>query len=1064
MTLCSNCGEQNPDRFRYCGLCGKALPIAEGPPREMRKTVTVVFTDVVESTKLGEQVDPESLRRIMTRYFEEMGSVLQRHGGTVEKYIGDAVMSVFGVPRANEDDALRAVRAAVEMRESLDRLNEELESTWGVRITARTGVNTGEVVAGDPSRGQAFVLGDTVNVAARLEQAAEPGGILIGDATYRLVKDAVIADEMEPVSAKGKAQPVRAWKLVETLFGARGVTRRQDSALVGREKELTLLNEALQLAVQERTCELVTVLGTAGVGKSRLAGEFTASLGTRAAVVQGRCLPYGEGITFWPVAEVIRDAAGIGEREDPQEAIGRIGELLPPVGDSELIRDRVAALLGLAEIRPGIQETFWALRRFLEALARSRPLVVLFDDIHWAEPTFLDLIEYLTGRSSDASILLVCMARPDLLDMRPDWGTSPNAMSINLEPLTEEETRSLMGNLLGSGKLDHWTEGRLAEAAEGNPLFMEELLRVLTDDGSLRRDDGRWVASVELSDLAIPPTIQALLTARLDRLGSEERAVLQRASVVGKVFWWGAVSELTPEAIQPEVGGHLQTLVRKDLIAPEPSSFARDDAFRFRHLMLRDAAYEGMPKGLRADLHARFASWLEREAADRTTEYEEILGYHLEQAHRYRAELGLRTEKDKELARRAAVPLASAGGRAFALGDIHAAVNLLGRASSLLPRDDPERLGLLPDLGEALTEAGDLVRAQEVLGEAVEVAGVSGDRRLESHATIVRLLLQESMDPEGRTEDALREVERAIPIFEAAGDELGLAKSWRLLADVHFARSQYAEGDLALQHAISHARKAGDAREEAEGVGLFAGSVPYGPVPVEEAIRRCEEILAGAGGSRTVEARTLRALAGLKAMVGQFEEARSLVDRARTIFEDLGLRLRAGFVSSTAGFVEMLAGDPVTAERELLAGYETMDQLGERGYLATVGGMLAQAIYAQGRYDQAEKFVRISKDAAASDDIASQVIWRSTLAKVLANRDKTEEAEALAREAVEMSEETDDLDMRADALMDLAEVLRLAGKSREAIPSLEEAHRLYDRKGNRISADKASFVLGWISD
>src|SRR5919106_3619329 len=523
---------------------------ARQPPTgtEARKVVTALFSDVTGSTVLGQDLDPESLRRIMSRYFEEMKSVVERHGGTVEKFIGDAVMAVFGVPLLHEDDALRAVRAGVEMRDALQRLNDEFERTWGVRIATRTGVNTGEVMAGAPGRGESLVIGDAVNVAARLEQAAQPGEILVGEDTYRLVRDAVVVEEVDPLALKGITRPVPAWRLLQVVPGAPGLTRHLDSPLVGRDAELSALSEIFNRSVQAEACALVSVMGSAGVGKSRLAGEFISAVTPQATVVTGRCLPYGEGISFWPIIEVLRHAAGISERDSGEDVRAKISQLLLPGDESALIVDRLGALLGIAERTPNVQETFWGVRKLFEGLGERRQLVVVFDDIQWAEPTFLDLLEYLAASIRRGPVLMVCLSRPEILDSRPAWmsGERTNASVITLQPLGQSQIDGLIRNLVGGTELPSEAREHIAEVAEGNPLFVEEILHMLVDDGLIQSVDGRWNVLEDLSRISIPPTIHALLTARLDRLDTDERAVIERASVIGRVFWWGAVAQLSP--------------------------------------------------------------------------------------------------------------------------------------------------------------------------------------------------------------------------------------------------------------------------------------------------------------------------------------------------------------------------------------------------------------------------------------------------------------------------------------------------------------------------------------
>ncbi len=600
MVVCPECGHENPDGARFCNECATSLDAAP-TPRETRKTVTVLFCDVAGYTETGERLDPEALRRLQSRYFDDARVALERHGATVEKFIGDAVMAVFGTPQLHEDDALRAVRAALELRKAIEELGLE----------ARIGINTGEVVAGS---GDALVTGDSVNVAARLEQAAEPGVILIGESTQRLLSGAVTSELAGPVEAKGKAEPLRAWRLVDVRADAEAVPRRLDSPLVGREREHAALRQAYDRAAQERSCHLFTILGAAGVGKSRLAAELVAEVRVRARVATGRCLPYGEGITYWPLHELLIDVDD--ERARPAQELLK-AELSSP------------------------EELFLIVRKLLETLAREQPLLVVFDDVHWADPTFLDLVDHVSDLSRDAPILLVCLARPDLLDQRPGWGGGKlNATSVLLEPLAEEDCERLISSFLGQSELEQEARSRILEAAEGNPLFVEEMLEMLIDDGLLERNNGSWVASRDLSEVAVPPTIQALLAARLDRLSDEERAVAQRGAVEGKVFHHGAVSELAPESIRRRLSAHLLSLVRKELVRPYEAEFAGEDAYRFRHLLIRDAAYQSLSKADRAQLHERFASWLEGRLGGADEDYEEILGYHLEQAYRCRVELG----------------------------------------------------------------------------------------------------------------------------------------------------------------------------------------------------------------------------------------------------------------------------------------------------------------------------------------------------------------------------------------------------------------------------------------
>jgi class 3 adenylate cyclase/tetratricopeptide (TPR) repeat protein len=1051
MVVCQNCGQQSPDGFKFCPHCAAPLAPAE-PAHEVRKTVTVLFSDVQGSTAMGEQIDPESLRRAMGRYFEAMRTVLERHGGTVEKFIGDAVMAVFGIPQLHEDDALRAVRAAAEMQEERERLNQELERDYGVRIESRTGVNTGEVVAGE---GETLATGDAVNVAARLEQAAPTGGVLIGDQTYRLVRDAVQVEAVEPLELKGKTGRVSAFRLLGVTPGAAGHARRLDSPMVGRKNEQARLQQAFEQALKDHSCQLFTVLGTAGVGKSRLVVEFLEQVEQTATILRGRCLPYGEGITYWPLVEILQEAGH-------HEARARLVELLQGEEEAELIAGSIEAAIGVGDGTASSEEIFWSVRKLLERLARERPLVVVFDDLHWAEATFLDLVEHVADWSREAPILLLCIARPELLDTRQNWGGGKlNATSVLLEALSDPESEALIDNLLGEAELDSTVRRRIAEAAEGNPLFVEELLAMLVDDGLLVARNGTWAATADLSTLAIPPTIQVLLAARLDRLEAEERAVIGRAAVEGKVFHRGSVAELSPEAARAAVPSRLMTLMRKELIRPDRAAFAGEDAFRFRHLLIRDAAYEALTKEQRAELHERFAAWLEQKAADRLPEYAEILGYHFEQAYWYREQLGRVDENAKALGRRAAEGLAEAGRKALGRGDFHASVNLLERTRALLPSTDELRLEIVLDLADALWGLGELERAEAVLEDALETASSIGGQQSLLEAQLARTQLKTLTEPEGSTAELARVAEDSLPIFEKVGNDRGLARAWNALGWVSHCAGRYLDSSEAYEHAVVHARSAGHEALAIEAVVSSGTALMYGPLPVEDVIERCHQVLEGERPSTRVETSYLDILAYHEAMRDRVDVARDFLERGRATFRNLGLADGMPAVTSAehAFLVEMLAGDVVVAEREIRRACELLEQMGEKGFLSTQAGRLAQALYEQGRYEEAERQTELSESAGASDDFATQVLWRQVRAKTLAVRGEYEPAKRLAREAVALGEPTQDLNMHGDALCDLAEVLKLAGDREEARRALEQALELYDQKGNIVSAARVKAAL-----
>ncbi|MBA3364821.1 MAG: AAA family ATPase [Actinobacteria bacterium] len=1060
MGLCGVCGAENAREAHFCSSCGSPLSAPTGAG-ETRRVVTILFSDIVDSTPLGERLDPEALRRVMRRYFSVMSAALERHGGTVEKFIGDAVMAVFGIPAVREDDALRAVRAAGEMSAALAALNDELRAGWDVEIRVRTGINTGEVVAGDVTTRQTFATGDAVVVAHRLEQAAGADEILLGEQTYQLVREAVSATPVGALDLKGKQHPVSAWRVVE-IGDPPTISRRFDSPLVGRTAERRALHDELERASAQQACRLVTVLGAAGVGKSRLTSEFVGDITARALVLEGRCLNYGEGITYWPIKEIVEHATGISETDSREQARAKIGRLLPDDEHAELICHRVAAVVGLRDEVAGSEETFWGVRRFFEALAREQPLVVIFQDIHWAEPTLLDLIEYMGRWSRGVPILVLSLARPELHETRPSWGAgAPHALSLTLDPLSAPESVELVGNLLGKERLDEASAARIVEPAEGNPLFVQEMLRMLVDEGALERSAGEWRPVRDLSRISMPPTIQALLAARLDRLDEPERAIIQRASIAGKIFWWGAVAELTPAPLRSEVGGRLQDLVRKRLIEPDPTSSAEEDAFRFAHILIRDAAYGGMPKELCADLHAQYAAWLEQKAGERAPELEEILGYHLEQAYRLREQLGPVDEAARAGATRAGELLGSAGRRAFARDDMPAALSLLDRAVSLMTDQHPARLELVRELSGAFWAVGEVARAESLLNGLLEAASAAGDRRIEWYALLERAGRRNMIDPSATADDLLQVTEDAIRVFEELGDDLGLARAWRRMSLAPRARGQFGISEAAVERALHHARRAADGQEEARSIDYLCTILVMGPAPVQDALRRCEEMLAAVRGNRLMEANVATSLAALEAMRGAFPKARSLSERGERIYDDLGLRLALVNAWEIAGYVELLAGDAAAAEGFVRRGYELLAAArGKASVLAFHAALLADALLAQGKVVDADHFARTSEDLAAEDDVEAQVRWRGVRARLLVGRGRSDEAAGLAQRAVELAGMTDALNLHGDALMDLAEVLRKAGDEDAAASAAREAQALYKAKGNVVAARKAASLLG----
>jgi class 3 adenylate cyclase/tetratricopeptide (TPR) repeat protein len=1055
MQVCPSCGEENPPRFRLCGFCGAALA-APLPAQEERRTVTIVFSDLKGSTDLGERLDPESLREVMTRYFDAMTAVLRRHGGTIEKYIGDAIMAVFGLPRIHEDDALRAVRAAGETRLALARLNDELERTYGVRLTNRTGVNTGEVVSGDATTGQRLVIGDTVNVAARLEQVAPANEVLIGELTYQLVRGAVQVETVEPLELKGKSERVPAYRLIDVAAATEGVVRRADQPMVGRDAELGAILSRYAEAAAGGACRAVTIIGQAGVGKSRLVREAVDAVRSEARILRGRCLPYGDGITFWPIGEAVRDAAGFAA-DDPAPA--RLAKLEQLAADRE-VAVRVASAIGLAAQPYSVPELFWGIRRLLERLGQDGPLVVVVDDIHWAEPTLLDLLVSLLDEAA-APLLILATARNDLLETQPDWGSGPTEERILLQPLTDADVGEVVRNLLGGSGIDARVQERIVSAAEGNPLFVEQLLSMLVESRMMENIDGRWTARGDLSTLAIPPSLQALLTARLDRLSREERGVIEPASVIGLEFAADPLRALVVEPLRDGLERYLTAIERRELIRHATTSALGGDAYRFGHILIRDAAYQRLLKRSRATLHEQFVTWADatNRELQRATEFEEITAYHLEQAHRYLVELGPLDEHGHALGVRAAALLAASGRRALLRGDAHAAASLLTRARAILAADDPAALALLPELGEALMEQGEFVEAERVVGEGLAAAETAGDARAAASARLTLLMVRFYAGGANWSEDALASVDRALPLFEAASDETGQATAWRLRFAIHGTACQYRAATEAAEQVLLHARRALDPRLLNRGASGYAVSALFGPMPVADAIARCESLLGELGGDRRTESLIRTALAQLYAMRTEIERGRSMYAQARRLLEELGGGVLGASTSIDSARIELLAGEVEAARRELRRDYEQLSAMGERFLLATVGGMLARVEYLLGEHAEAEKLARIVGEVAAPDDIDGQALWRAALATCLARRGEVAEAQRLGAEAVELRRRSDSPALLAEALTDLAEVQRHAGMD-DAVRGLRnEALALYERKGDLVSAGRLRTLL-----
>jgi class 3 adenylate cyclase/tetratricopeptide (TPR) repeat protein len=954
---CASCGRDNPIGARFCNSCGATLE-APASSREVRKTVTVLFCDLTGSTALGEQTDPEALRALLARYFERMRAIVESHGGAVEKFIGDAVMAVFGIPAAHEDDALRACRAAMEMRDVLPELG----------IGGRIGVNTGEVVTGTEER---LATGDAVNVAARLEQAAAPGEVLIGEPTLALVREAVVAEPLQPLALKGKSEPVPAFRLVSALDAPE---RSHASRFVGREHELRSLAEAWTRIRAQPGCELVTVVGDAGVGKSRLVAEAVAALEAR--VVRGRCLPYGEGITYWPVVEVVKRLAAL--PSDPVAAAA------------------IRSLLGESGVPTSGDEIAWAFRRLLEEQA---PLVVVFDDLQWGEETFLDLVESTALLSAGAPLLLLCMARPELVERRPSW---PGM--LRLEPLPAEQADELIGDQV-AGELRE----RIARAAGGNPLFISEMLAMAAED----------------ADVDVPPSLKALLTARLDQLDEAERRVLERGSVEGEIFHRGGVQALAPEETQ--VTTRLAALVRRQLVRPDRAQIAGDDGYRFRHLLIRDAAYDALPKAVRADLHARFADWLD-EHGQSLVERDEIVGYHLEQASRYRAQLG---QPDPGSADRAAARLTAAGNRAIDRQDYRAGAALLTRAVELVR---PHRLDLALELESAWAN-GDLRAAVETADAVTKRAETAGDHSGEMLARALALHGRNYAGEPDATDEVIALCRAALPLEEERGDPRRLALLWEMLAAAADFHQQHDDVVDALLQALRYQRLAGYSRSATE----LEWSLIIGPRPADEALRLMDELADWRPPGSQDAPRAV-----LLAMLGRFDEAWPLAEaRSSHLREATGNTSRDGY-----GSLSMIA--TIEGDRERACGYsaEEIEVIADVAIpAATAKGMLARELCYLGRFDEAERLLEEAR-AIPPPGSGVRVMAAAAEALLLAQRGELEQAEALARTAVATAEtRTDTVWWQAWTHEDLAAVLEHAGRIDEAREELERALAVWEGKG-----------------
>ena len=994
-------------------------------PQE-RKTVTVVFVDVTVATTSGRTVDAEAARRLVAPFFGTATEVLAGHGGSVEEVVGDALVGVFGIPSAREDDALRAVRAAVDLRHALAALNRELAKDGEIRLVARVGVNTGEVVVGEQATGKTAASGDAVKGAARLQQAAAEGEVLVGEVTRWLVQNGTLLEPVENIAVTGAGTPSTAWKLLDLIPGTPLFARGLDASMVGREPELSRLRAVFDRTVRERTAHRFTVLGEAGIGKSRLAREFATTLGSEAWVLTGHCPAYGDGITFWPLREVVLEAAG---------GVGRdaLLRVLASGDDDESIAEEVANAIGSAEKPGGPDALFPTLRRFVEALAVKRPVAMILEDMHWAQPTFLDLVEYLVDGTL-APVLFLCLARPELFEQRGTWAGERNASSVVLEPLGPDDSQKLITDRLGGRLLPAETLTRIIQTAQGNPLFVEQMLASL--------GEGR--------EGTIPASVQALLAARLDRLGPAERDLIRSASVLGTEFSLAALMPLIPDEARPFAGRHLEALERKELILSSRRERTKDETFAFRHDLIQLAAYRSMTKATRAKLHELVALRFEVEAARDGSEFEELVGYHLEQAHTYRRELGPVDAQGRALGVRAGESLASAGLRAFARFDAAAAANLLSRAQALLPHDHALGWKLRRNLAEAYEVMGRHADADAILAELLEKVRATGDSQLEYSVRLERARIRLATGPDPMSLDAIRgEAERALRVFEGAGDEAGLSQACHVLGLVHQRLGELREMEEVARRGLAHANRSGNAREELGARWSVSMALVAGATPVKACIRSCRELARWRG---TENPGVLADLAVLRSMLGEFDEAHELIDRARRLLvERMRARRPLGGVARRAAEVEIIAGDFAAGERELRNALELGREMGERDQISQIAASLSRILSIRGATEEAAKFASLSEENAPAESVTAQALWRAATARALANREDSQKVERLAREAIRLLP-LEMLNLGAELRVDLAEVLLAAGQREAALTAIREAIELYRRKGNVAAA------------
>ncbi|MFD1115131.1 AAA family ATPase, partial [Sphaerisporangium aureirubrum] len=989
---------------------------ATGPAR---RHVVVVFIDLVGSTELAERLDPELLRHILDRYYRACTTGIAEHGGVVEKFIGDAIMATFGIPVSSEDDALRAVRAAHAAVEGVRRLSEELAPTHGIRLDVHCGISAGEAIVIVTPGSDLRVIGDTVNTAARLQSAAEGGEILVGDEVARMVRAQATLDPVPPLTLKGKSSPVRAWRLLSLEpYG-----RRPDEdqiPLVGREEEMEQLRQAYRRVTQGRRCCVVTLLGVPGIGKSRLVRDFTNALPDDVTVLGGRCLSYGAGITYRPIAEML---------ESPQAGWPSIGQTLEPASVRAL-RGLTGASSGADGEGAGVEEISMAVRSLFEARASDRPVVAVWEDLHWAEPTLLDLIEELATWLLDVSVLLVCVARPDLLDARPTWGGGMAcATSLELGPLDTMEMGHLVAELsaartaeaevVAHGADPPWQ--RVAESSDGNPLFAELMLEMLLEEGE---------------DAPLPPTIQALLGARLDRLGDGERDVLERAATIGHTFTAEEMRALFQDAPadRPRLDDLLRRLLRNRMIrrGELPGSY------QFTQTLTRDTVYAMTRKELRATWHLALADRLSERAETPKASFEESaqgdLAHHLETACLLKREVRPDDPLLPGLTERAARALIGAGTQALHRKDLPAALALLERGRALLPAGNAEHRPLAVRICDAGLARGDGDRAFAALDIAERM--LPQDRRNLLTCAIQRETLSVRFGVRTPALDPLRDLLLADP-----ADDLSWCRFYQLEALVHLGDGRFGGAEAALRDGLARARSLGDRYEESRLLSGLCELAQWSSTPVGDGLALCEGLTTRFGGDRALLVPVLITKGRLLALSGDIGAAREALQAAGRYAGDLHLELAATAVVQVSGLVESLAGEHEEAERLFRQGAASLRATGQTGPATTLEIYAARELLRRGLAAEAAAELERPEEDAGRLQSRGELTLLALRARLASLAGDHRAAVGLAVQAEERLERTDDPCLRGDVLLEIADTYRDAGLGAESTAAAARALR-----------------------